>query len=168
MLQSTAKPLFQYFLRNLVDCADARSYVSRLMTKTTKWLCTQRRQISLGICPVWSESLLCAQWVAKDPSFLHADRLIRLDECPGWSVFVGHTWHFVGFVMRWLMKILAHQVLKHLILSEIRLFQYERCVLFHNFPSCFGLMALQDYFTSVIYHMQTEQRPNPPLSRATK
>ena len=30
-------------------------------------------QISLGIRPVWSESSLCAQWVAKDPSFLHAD-----------------------------------------------------------------------------------------------
>ena len=32
-----------------------------------------RTQISLGICPVWSEPSLCAQWVAKDPSFLHAD-----------------------------------------------------------------------------------------------
>ena len=30
-------------------------------------------QISLGIHPVWSESSLCAQWVAKEPSFLHAD-----------------------------------------------------------------------------------------------
>ena len=29
-------------------------------------------QISLGIRPVWSESSLCAQWVA-DQSFLHAD-----------------------------------------------------------------------------------------------
>ena len=29
--------------------------------------------ISLDIHPVWSESSLCAQWVAKDPSFLHAD-----------------------------------------------------------------------------------------------
>ena len=29
--------------------------------------------ISLGIRPVWSESSLCAQWVAKDPMFLHAD-----------------------------------------------------------------------------------------------
>ena len=29
--------------------------------------------ISLGIHPVWSESSLCTQWVAKDPSFLHAD-----------------------------------------------------------------------------------------------
>ena len=29
-------------------------------------------QISLGIRPVWSESSLCSQWVAKHPSFLHA------------------------------------------------------------------------------------------------
>ena len=35
--------------------------------------CPAKTQISLGICPVWSESSLCAQWVAKDPSFLHAD-----------------------------------------------------------------------------------------------
>ena len=32
-----------------------------------------KTQISLGIRPVWSESLLCAQWVAKDTSFLHVD-----------------------------------------------------------------------------------------------
>ena len=32
-----------------------------------------KTQISLGICPGWSESSLCAQWVAKGPSFLHAD-----------------------------------------------------------------------------------------------
>ena len=32
-----------------------------------------KTQISLGIRPVWSESLLCASLVAKDPSFLHAD-----------------------------------------------------------------------------------------------
>ena len=32
-----------------------------------------KTQISLGIRPVWSESWLCTQWVAKDPSFLHAD-----------------------------------------------------------------------------------------------
>ena len=25
------------------------------------------------IRPVWSESSQCAQWVAKDPGFLHAD-----------------------------------------------------------------------------------------------
>ena len=32
-----------------------------------------KTQISLGIRPVWSESSLCTQWVAKDPRFLHAD-----------------------------------------------------------------------------------------------
>ena len=32
-----------------------------------------KTQISRCIRPVWSESLLCAQWVAKDQSFLHAD-----------------------------------------------------------------------------------------------
>ena len=32
-----------------------------------------KTQISLGIHPVWSVSSLCAQWVAKDPSFLHAE-----------------------------------------------------------------------------------------------
>ena len=32
-----------------------------------------KTQISLGIRPVWSEFSLCAQWVAKNPSFLHAD-----------------------------------------------------------------------------------------------
>ena len=44
------------------------------MTKPTKWpLRPAKTQISLGICPVWSESSLCTQWVAKDPVFLHAD-----------------------------------------------------------------------------------------------
>ena len=33
----------------------------------------EKTQISLGIRPVWSKSSVCAQWVAKDPSFLHAD-----------------------------------------------------------------------------------------------
>ena len=32
-----------------------------------------KTQISLGFRPVWSQSSLCAQWVAKDPSFFHAD-----------------------------------------------------------------------------------------------
>ena len=57
-----------------------------------------KTQISLDIRPVWSESSLCVQLVAKDPSFLHADSedsdqtgrmprliLIRLGRCPGWS-----------------------------------------------------------------------------------
>ena len=33
----------------------------------------RKTQISMGIRPVWSESLLCAQWVAKGSVFLQAD-----------------------------------------------------------------------------------------------
>ena len=32
-----------------------------------------KTQASMGIRPVWSESSLCAQWVAKDQRFLHVD-----------------------------------------------------------------------------------------------
>ena len=52
------------------------------------------------------QSSLCAQWVAKDPSFLHADREDS-DQTGRMSrliwVFAGRTCHFVGFVMRRLM-----------------------------------------------------------------
>ena len=83
----------------------SRHDLSLATTKPTKWhVCPPKTQNSLGIRPVWSESLLCAQWVAKDPNFLHADsensdqigRMPRLI----W-VFAGRT-HFVGFVM-WLI-----------------------------------------------------------------
>ena len=71
-----------------------------------------KTQISLGIRPVWSESLLYAQWVAKDPSFLHADSEdwsdwadAQADDWSDWAYALAdlslrwaHT-HFVGFVM---------------------------------------------------------------------
>ena len=74
------------------DCI--HNHLDRLMIKPTKWLCAQRR--------LRSESSLCAQWVAKDTSFLYADseasaqtgRMPRLI----W-VFAGRTCHFVGFVL---------------------------------------------------------------------
>ena len=70
-----------------------------------------KTQISLGIRPVWSEYSLCAQWVAKDLSFLHADsedsdhtgRMARLV-----CVFTGRTCYFVGFVMRRLICLSEH------------------------------------------------------------
>ena len=79
------------------------------MTKPTKWhLCPAKTQISLGIRPVWSESSLCTQWVAKDPSFLHADS--EDSDQTGWMprltwVFAGRTCYFVSFVMRRLICI---------------------------------------------------------------
>ena len=56
--------------------------------KTTTWfVLPAKSQISLGFRPVWSQSSLCAQWVAKDPSFFMrtAKTLIRLGRCPSWS-----------------------------------------------------------------------------------
>ena len=55
-------------------------------------------QISLGICPVYSESSLCAQWVAKDPSFLHADSKD--------SVFAGRTLILLGLSCRSSIRII--------------------------------------------------------------
>ena len=48
--------------------------LSRLTTKPTKWhVRPAKTQISLSIRPVQSEFSQCAQWVAEDPMFLHAD-----------------------------------------------------------------------------------------------
>ena len=65
-----------------------------------------KTRISRGIHLVWSESLLCAQWVAKDLSLLHADS--KDSDQTGWMprliwVFAGRTCHFVGFVIRLLI-----------------------------------------------------------------
>ena len=61
------------------------------------------------IRPVWSESSLCAEWVAKDPSFLHADS----EDWSDWAdvqadlrLRSAHS-HFVGFVMSWLIWLSA-------------------------------------------------------------
>ena len=63
-----------------------------------------KTQISLGIRPVWSESSLCTQWVATDPSFLHGDRKdwsdIRLGGCPGWSKSLLGA-HAILLVLSW-------------------------------------------------------------------
>ena len=57
------------------------------MTKPTKSASVQSDQSSL-----------CAQWVAKDPSFLHAD-----SEDPDQTGRM-RTCHFVGFVMKRLIN----------------------------------------------------------------
>ena len=65
-------------------------------------LCAQwRLRSAFCIRPVWSV-LLCAQWVAKEPSFLHADseESDQTGQMPKliW-VFAGRTHHFVDFVV---------------------------------------------------------------------
>ena len=64
---------------------------------TNRPVCPAKTQISLGILPVCSESSLCAQWVAKGPSFHHeesedSDQTERMPRLI-W-VFAGRTSHF--------------------------------------------------------------------------
>ena len=85
--------------------------MSQRMTKPTKWhVRPAKTHISLGIHPVWSESLLSAwrklgslttHWAYSEGS-IQTGRMPRLI----W-VFAGRTCHFVGFVMCWLMYIFA-------------------------------------------------------------
>ena len=81
--------------------------MSCCMTQPTKrHVRPAKTQIRLGICPVWSEPLLCALWVAKDPNLLQADSKDS-DQTGQTSrliwVFADHKGHFVGFVM-WRLK----------------------------------------------------------------
>ena len=76
------------------------------MTKPTKWhVRPAKTQITLGIRPVWSKSSRCAQWVAEDPMFLHADSEVWSDWADAkadLSLRWAHS-HFVGFVTRQLI-----------------------------------------------------------------
>ena len=66
--------LFRWFLLKQTENICHYSPFKQPHDKTNKMtMCPANTQISLGIRPVWSKSLLCTQWVAKDPSFLHAD-----------------------------------------------------------------------------------------------
>ena len=64
-----------------------------------------KTQISLSIRPIWSESSLCTQWVARDPHFLHADS--EDSDQTGWMprlfwVFAGRTVTLFVRGARWL------------------------------------------------------------------
>ena len=47
--------------------------MSHDMTKPTKWVCAQQGLRSAWASAQSDQVFACAQWVAKDPSFLHAD-----------------------------------------------------------------------------------------------
>ena len=123
---------WRFMVIGLLQFMSPRQNVGRLMTKPTYWyVCPAKTRVSLGICPVWSESLLCAQWVAKDPSFLHADsedsdqtgRMPRLI-----LVFAGCTCHFVDFVTRWLIwaNIRSFGLLEPILMAVSHLFPIRK------------------------------------------
>ena len=80
----------------MCSIANHAMYMSRDMTKPTKWVCAQRRLRSAWASAQSDQSSLSAEWVAKDPSFLHADSedSDQTDLSRRWA----HT-HFVGFVI---------------------------------------------------------------------
>ena len=69
--------LAKYFVIMLLNQKVIRSFLSvkmrHLMTYQQNGMCNHRRLVGLGIHPLCSEYSLCAQWVAKDPSFLHVN-----------------------------------------------------------------------------------------------
>ena len=78
--------------------------MSCLLTKPTKWhVHPAKTQISLGICPGWSESSLCAwrKLGSLATHWAHSKDSDQTGQVPrlNW-VFTGRTCHFVGFVMR--------------------------------------------------------------------
>ena len=85
------------FLRSYVcfSCISPAKLVSCHMTNPTKWpVRPAKTQISLGICPVWSESLLCA-WRNTGPlttCWAHSKDSDQTGWCPSWSEsFAGYT-----------------------------------------------------------------------------
>ena len=67
MITGVFSGLFKFFLHFYSSIEPPHDKPNKMTMRPAK------TQISLGIRPVWSESSLCAQWVAKGPSFLHAD-----------------------------------------------------------------------------------------------
>ena len=64
-----------------------------------------KTQISPGICPVWTESLLCAQLVAKGLRFLHVDS--EDSDQTGWLPRL--IWVFAGRTLTcWFCHVSAH------------------------------------------------------------
>ena len=72
--------------------------MSRTVAKPTIWdMLPAKTQISLGIPPVWSESSLCAQWVAEDPSFMWTAKTDQTGQMPRL------IWVFSGRTLIWLV-----------------------------------------------------------------
>ena len=64
--------LLLWSLQRALRCV-LEQYLSHDMTKPTNWVCTQRRIRSVWASAQSDQSSLCAQWIAKDPRFLHVD-----------------------------------------------------------------------------------------------
>ena len=65
VIMDTQTPIFRWYY-------SSKTYIHAIWINFFNKL-SRKTQIGLGIRPVWSESLLCAQWVAKGSVFLQVD-----------------------------------------------------------------------------------------------
>ena len=115
------------------------------MIKPTKWLRPAKNQISLCIRPVWSQSSMCDQRVAKDLSFLHADSNVS-DQTGRMSrliwVFAGHTLILLVLSCRGSCQTLNFMILEFFMTTELRSFTFK------NGWLCWGLTSQSTIFQS--------------------
>ena len=71
--QKTRDAFREIASENISCCLDSITFEPPHVKTNKMTVCPAKTKISLGIRPVWSQPSLCAQWVVKDPSFLHAD-----------------------------------------------------------------------------------------------
>ena len=121
------------------------------MTKPTKWpVRPAKTQISLCICPVWSESSLKKAWILSYP--LSAQRRLWSDWVDAQADLILRWAHmpfyFVGFVMRWLMLWFV-SVTEHVTsLLMNRLIKTESAIFVYLFSfCCFVLLCLLFIFS---------------------
>ena len=115
-----------------------------------------KTQISLGIRPVWSESSLCAQWVAKDLSFLNANSedSDQMNQSLRWA----HN-HIVGFVMRrliWQRQYIKHTTGASLLCRRLSSFDCPNDVLTFELSHYYVWRFFDDLFKSGCFDIRAE------------
>ena len=99
----------------MISVLQKRAFMSRDMTKPTKWVCAQWRiRSAWGIRPVWSESSLSA-WRKLGSLATHWPHSEDSDETgrmPHPRLRWAHS-HFVGFVMLRLSYVLSSKAKQH-------------------------------------------------------
>ena len=114
-----------------LDIAQITENISRLTTKLTKWpVRPAKTQISLGICPVWSESLLSTWWNIGSSAthWAHSEDSDQTGQMPRliW-VFAGRTCQFDGFVMRRLIWVCS--TLQTVCALSLKCNMYSECLM---------------------------------------
>ena len=150
------------------------------MTKPTKWHVRRAKtQTILGIRPVWSESSLCAIWVAKDQAFfMRSVKTAQTGRMPRliW-VFAGRS-HFVGFVMRrliffiiWVLFVFFLFFFFSLLFSPLiyyrKLLNYDEVSTFMSLPQlCYSRQP--DHETSPLYRKKKRKKKTVQKLRTRK